>query len=719
MKFVLHLLLSMVLLSGGLAPAYCQRGGGFIRGGGGKGHVGKSRSQQRMGRKGKHRSYRTKQAGADISRQYNQGRRDISDIGNRVADRVQRADYQSSRNHITWHEAARAELYAPHEKPISAMYAEDIFMGKISLADLTPQEQTEFLLAEFPGLVVEGEMVPSAEVWKDVVQEYRSRLLNDPTAQQQADPISYWAEQMSLVTNVGFFGSTGDELFVMVAAMRNFPPELQPLTDVITVRSLLNLNATTALNDFVDMRLAQVDGKGRPMVLPAVWREFPWEIVKRIPNSRLEPGGEGKGILVDPHVQVTLGQYNSYNLMNLDPSYTMTSNFLNLRHGMNDKINDYAFVGQASRGQLEQVLQHRLQRSFEEAELVQDKYGWNLSEHFPSASPQWIRTLTDQGELKVENIYPYAPDYLTEDLLLEYMLTKHNMEIRKWYPIISARNVRLYNSFATLYRAAKPAMHPAAEDMAWLAGQVSKQTQYLVVGNVNVKNWEKYTLRLMQQLRRQHPDRKIILLDQYGAVDSVLWTMLDGQRKTGEDLLNIVTDVAESSILKSDMDIRRFEDPLEDGILVIQNGDGAIPFENTLEGLRITSQAYMNQVAQVRAENPDALIVLSVNHMLADYSVPYSLGGKLYGPNTFVTHLSINPMEGGQGETLFDEVISPAESANLAGVETDLHLTEDTPLLTDMRVLQFNNGVLPAQDGLPATPINRAVGFDARIFVSK
>ena len=159
MKFVLHLLLSMVLLSGGLAPAYCQRGGGFIRGGGGKGHVGKSRSQQRMGRKGKHRSYRTKQAGADISRQYNQGRRDISDIGNRVADRVQRADYQSSRNHITWHEAARAELYTPHEKPISAMYAEDIFMGKISTFLSEIQKYASDIYKRLPELDFSNDLV--------------------------------------------------------------------------------------------------------------------------------------------------------------------------------------------------------------------------------------------------------------------------------------------------------------------------------------------------------------------------------------------------------------------------------------------------------------------------------------------------------------------------------------------------------------------------------
>ena len=716
MKFVRHLLLSMVLLGGGFAPAYCQWKA--VPRGGEKGHVSKSRSHGSMGHRGKHRSYRTKQAGSDIAEQYNQGRRDETGIGNRVADRVQQANYHS-RNHVTWHKAARQELYAPHEKPVAATYAEDIFMGKVSLAELNPQEKTEFLLAEFPGLVVEGKMVPSAEVWKKVLNEYRTRLLDKSGTAQQADPISYWAEQMSLITNVGFFGTAGDELFVMAAAIHSFPPELQPLTDVITVRALLNLNATAALNDFVDMRLAQVDGKGRPLMLSSVWREFPWEITKRIPHSRLEPGGEGKGIVVDTSVQVTLGRYNSYNLLNLDPSYNMTVNFLNLRRGMNDKIRDYTLAGKASRGQLGIVLRYRLQRSFEEAQLVQKKYGWNLSETFPSASSQWVQLLTDQGELKVEDIYPYAPNYLTEDLLLDYMLTKHNMEIRKWYPVMSARNVRLYDSFATLYQAAAPALHPAAEDMAWLARQASEQIQYLLVGNVNVRNWEKPTLRLMQQLRRQYPGRQIILLDQYGAADSVLWTMFDGGEKTGEDLLNIVTDVAEYSILKSDMDIRRFENPLDEGLLVIQNGEGGLPFENTVEGLRITSQAYMKQVEQVRAQNPDALIVISVNHWLADYSVPYSLGSKLYGPGTFVTQLAISPMEGGEGETLFDEAIFTAESVNMAGLESDLNLTEESPLLSDMRVLQFKSGMLPAQSGLPATPINQAVGFDARIFIAQ
>lgn len=711
MKFLLHLFLAIALLGGGLTPVYAQRGGGFMKGGG-KSHSSKGRSHQKIGRKGKHRSFRTKDAGSEISSRYKQGERGHNsyiDLGQKVADRVRSKDYFNDRNHITWHEAARSELYPAQEIPVSAMYAEDIFLGNISLSALTPKEQTEFLLAEIPGLIVEGEMLPTAQVWKDILQEYRTRSLAKSDPARQANPVDYWVEQMSVITNLGFFGSAGDELFVMAAALNKFPLNLQPLTDVITVRALLNLDAKQALNDFVDMRLSQVDGKGRPVILPAVWREFPWDIVKRIPNSRIEPGGNEKGISIDPGIQGVLGRYNSYNLIHLDPSFHTTEDFLNLRRGMKDKINDYVLSGQASGKQLSDVLQYRLQRTFEETQIMQTKYGVYVPENLLAISSQWVEGWTELGELSVAAIYPHAPTYLTEDSLLDYMLAKQNMEARKWYPKMYAQYQRFYDMYDLLVSSVQPITHPASQDMAWLAGQASGKTKYLILGNINVKNWENYTLRMMQTLRRQYPGRQIILMDQYGAIDTVLWTMFDGPGKTGEDLLNIVTDVTESSVLKEDMDVRRLENPLDAGLLVMRTQESNLPFENTLEGLRITSQAYMQQINRVRTENPDALIVLSVNRMLADYSVPYSLGSQLYGPQTFVAQISTRRM----GETLFEETIEPIEAARSAGVDID-----EAPALEDLRILQFR-GTFPAANGLPATPMNRAVGFDARILLSE
>ncbi len=624
--------------------------------------------------------------------------------------KTQLAFRQPSQHRMTWHQAAQEELRSLGVVTISPARAADVFSGKIPLSELSLKEQKEVLLSQFPAMMLESDFVPSGSLLREVVSEYRKQLLKEPTEAEKSDEVIYWAEQMSLITNLGFFGVVGDELFIMAAASREFPPQFQAITDITIVRALLNLGAKDALDDFVDMRLQETDKSGAPMLLPAVWKYAPKECL--VPSIRIVPEENGAETFAafTPYVQAVLGWMNSYNLLHFDPTHIMTNDFLSLRQGMMERLQDYTLAQMASRGEVRQALQHRVQRSYEDALQMTEAHWWPfVGGWFPLPSKTWVENWPYDGSLKAADLYPDASFFLTDDLLLDYMLVKHNLEFRKWLPKFYRYAEHWTKILPDLQAARQTFSHAPAEDMAWLARQIGNETQYMLLGNIGAIPYEDHITLFLRELRKQQPEREIIFLNWYAMYDGrkIESLLADGLEVKDEGLRLALLEEAERSLFREIVTSVQLEgpfreiDPASDPFM--RTGNVSFPrltnkefsFSETIEGVRLNSQAFFKQIQQMRAQHPKALFVVAGPSRLMDYNAPYSLGGKLAGPGTYVAQ--IGEMNG-SSESFFDQAMVGEDS------------------LTEERVLQFK-GTLPAFKGLPATTMSRVVGFDVRILV--
>lgn len=209
--------------------------------------------------------------------------------------------------------------------------------GQSSLAQLSEPQKEYLYLVGFPAVAVEGPLVLSTRQVAGAKLFYRE-IINTPARRIGGNYLDDWSKSMAAVTNLGFFGAASDAPIILEAAKQSYFHTLTELTDTITVRALLNVRGYQEIQSLADYRLGMTDTMGRPMQLPAVWRELKQYmqeagIALNLPDNRIAV----KGVPVDPAVEEWLSRYNSYNLIHTDPSVPVTRDWLELRKGMEEK----------------------------------------------------------------------------------------------------------------------------------------------------------------------------------------------------------------------------------------------------------------------------------------------------------------------------------------------------------------------------------------------
>lgn len=756
MKKSVRTLFVVGLLGSLFLPTYAQHKGGFLKSG--KASSGRT-------------SLRTKKTFSKIGKRFgkhSQGNHIAAQLQKEVSVGTVAAQYLDLQSYpgIThnkwekgWHAAVTHFLPQEYRDELPISYAKDVLLGRIPLEILSDAEKENLFLSKFPMFFLESDFIPTDSQWETAISYYHSVLFDQLPETEPADELHRWARKMAAITNLGFLGHLEQGQWIEVAAWEPFPPQWQPFTDLIVVRALLNIGEEIFIKDFVAHRLKATDKKGRPLKLPAVWNDFPQVVLQYVPQDRIEPPAADepsaaqrqvlqrvthyfqrqKARFVKPQplpgseaLQYALGRYNSYNILNLDSSLEMTQLYMELQHGMSDKFSDFVF-GRSSN--LREQLEYRLDRSFDEAKLFNERKDLPLL--FPFVSKEWIYW---DSPLPAEQLYPYAANFLTDRLLPWYMLIKHNLEVRKWWPVIQQWQGDVLEAVNYLPSIQVPLTHDSSMDMRWLAGQITPEIKYVLVGDLTFKpSYLRDVFALALELRKRHPRRDIILLSQTGFGLPEGMTDEPAIRKMFEEkgALDYLIQAEENGILVQsvrDQYIRTewlhnpfyantsslpatlaFEVPPS---LAGNVGRlGQTQFADTFEGLRLISEFYLGQLEDLREANPDALFIVAADAKHVDYAMPYSLGSYLAGPETYVALLGKqhNGMPVAEELSLFEQNLFPFEMARAfqQGQLSETGEPQGSYFLTD-RVLQFR-GTVPC--GEFKKPIKAAwlVGFDARI----
>lgn len=334
MKQFLSLLLSWVLILTSMSPALAQVNPGRI--------AGKVVQMQAEGGAAVvNTSKRAGEAMARISQQLAKGTSQAAQVarvavpeairvtGNRDIDVFLNASWLS-RFYLA-HLNVRPSILTPQE---SARIVLDI--NQTAYKSLSPQQKEHLYLSGFPMLAAEGPVVLSSTQLAEAKTFYRDVIAS--TAALETFSIDSWAETMGCITNLGFFGDEQDAEIILKAAQKHRLGALADVTDTTVVRALLNLQGYQEIQALADFRLSLTDNAGRPMQLPAAWREIQQYMQETslelsIPQERIAPAN----IQIPSSAIEWLNYYNPYNLIHTESSASITRDWLELRKGIEEK----------------------------------------------------------------------------------------------------------------------------------------------------------------------------------------------------------------------------------------------------------------------------------------------------------------------------------------------------------------------------------------------
>lgn len=236
------------------------------------------------------------------------------------------------------------------------------------------------------------------------------------------------------------------------------------------------------------------------------------------------------------------------------------------------------------------------------------------------------------------DVYPYA-SFLKKENLPDYFLARHNLEIQKWLPILQRQEHELSQRADEFYKVQQKITHPASQDMAWLARQVTNEHRYLLIGEEHIiPQARAHMVELLAELGQS--DRQVILFTEF---------LLEGQHGEGSDYLTQYQPVWQAA-QQAGIEVVGLEPEFVDDIfntqfvfpapLVPRPSKPSRDVWTSIEGVRIRNAHWLNILNQYRELYPQALFVIYAGSGHVEYGEPYSLGAKLAGPQTLVVTLN-------------------------------------------------------------------------------
>ena len=227
--------------------------------------------------------------------------------------------------------------------------------------------------------------------------------------------------------------------------------------------------------------------------------------------------------------------------------------------------------------------------------------------------------------------------------------------------MVSARNNRLYTRLANSVLDRYPRIQEIMEQVhvqtgpigkpenptQWLAKQIPNDTHVLLVGEgfYNNPGTVDAIADFLPHLRQEMPEREIIILTT-DLDKGIRWTpQLD---TAGLESYNKKREIIWKNAYDNDMQvIGSHNSKLEnyDASLAGLNDEGVPAFRfwaTSFEALDIQAKEIMQDLADVQAKHPNALIVLHVEQAQSSYTLPFSLANKLKATeqNLFVADIT-------------------------------------------------------------------------------
>ncbi len=154
--------------------------------------------------------------------------------------------------------------------------------------------------------------------------------------------------------------------------------------------------------------------------------------------------------------------------------------------------------------QLEQLVEITYRQACEAQQFCPDAYAY--LGYGPSKKMRH-RMYIDPGTL-----YPSETFLSSAKELTSYFLIRQNSEFVKALPELMENRQQILANLPTLHAEAQPILHKEPEDMAWLAGQLPNDLDYLFVGEIHFYPEIKTSIAdLVGQVRKQFPNREIML----------------------------------------------------------------------------------------------------------------------------------------------------------------------------------------------------------------
>lgn len=297
-----------------------------------------------------------------------------------------------------------------------------------------------------------------------------------------------------------------------------------------------------------------------------------------------------------------------------------------------------------------------------------------------------------------QNPYPkHSPAHILTDpdQITYYFLTKNNLEVRKWLPKLEHRQQFIVEHADELLALQAPVTHPVTQDAAWLAGQISPDTRYLLLGEWHKQpDVQTFEQNFINQLRAS--GREIVLFTEF-IPDNGSWTFALEHDELAYYLPIWLNANAHHTPLfglepayvhqNNTHFVIREETFLFPPALQQQQEVWATP-----EGMRLRNEHWLSILQERRQEYPDALFIILAGADHVSYDQPYSLGSLLPQEQTqcvlLPSHAYSDPVSGKNEPflTLFDALTGERLS---------------------QRIIQFKN-----------KPLARRVGFDIQLKVT-
>lgn len=289
-------------------------------------------------------------------------------------------------------------------------------------------------------------------------------------------------------------------------------------------------------------------------------------------------------------------------------------------------------------------LDRRVVESYRRASRLQNKYADVQS--WPGPSKYFARENSEEALqalslLDPEYLYPQT-SFLTPEALPAYFLVKHNLELRKWLPRLEQVRRAVWEHIPQFHAAQQTLTHPASQDMAWLAGQITPETKYFLIGELHDPAIGNYIPDLLHEVRRRQPKREIFLFTEF-LMDGQVWGKNQGEvlffpahvpiwNRATRDKITVVG-LEPSFTYRADVALaeRRVD-------LAGRTMDGDSMWAS-IEGVRIRNQYWLALLTQYRKRYPEALFIIYGGNGHVDYESPYALGKHFAGPDTFVALL--------------------------------------------------------------------------------
>lgn len=253
--------------------------------------------------------------------------------------------------------AMHENLFPQHKKLILPGGLEDLNRLENNVADLithpknalgwqavaAPQKILLFESALPAYLITPSEdplALPSAAQLGEALTYYRDVLTG--VGVKGIYPSSYFAQQMSAVSNLGLLGNPQDASYILKVA-QTYYGAFNDFKDVFITRALLNLQAYDELQQLADLRLAETGIDHEPKPLSAVWNGV-CEIMQqqhrplRLPAQRIAQ----RDSAMPEILQADIIAHHPFNYVLANPSVEVTREWLQLRNGLDEQFNQAA-----------------------------------------------------------------------------------------------------------------------------------------------------------------------------------------------------------------------------------------------------------------------------------------------------------------------------------------------------------------------------------------